>query len=108
MYDYDRRASSFEFNINLVQKFGVAGAAMALGSLSKVFVDGQQLGLISSIEVSVTANDSIPQRVKVGVLEGLSRDAFDRSAPTIRETARRVVADLRRFPTIEVVCPGYL
>jgi hypothetical protein len=107
MYDYDRRASSFEFNVRLSQKLGVEGAAMALSSVSKAFVDGQQLGLISSIEVRVMAKESLPQ-VRVGVLEGLSRDGFSRSSASIQKSARRVVADLRRFPTVEVVCPDYL
>ncbi len=99
--------ASFEFNVRLSQKLGVAGAATALSSVSKAFVDGQQLGLISSIEVRVTAKELLPQ-VRVGVLEGLSRDGFARSSAAIQKSARQVVADLRRFPTVEVVCPVYL
>lgn len=106
MYDYDRRASTFDFNIHLAQKLGVT-AAVALSSASKAFVDGRQLGLISSIEVRVTAKEVLPQ-VRIGVVEGLSREVFERLSPPLQKTARQVVADLRRFPTVEVVCPQFL
>ncbi len=45
MYDYDRRHSTLDLKIT-------AGQGAPLGQLTKLFVDGHQLGLISS-KVSV-------------------------------------------------------
>lgn len=107
MYDYDRRASKFDFTLSVSQKQAAVGLT-ALSPLAKLFVDGQQLGLISSIEVKITSASALPQRFRVGVLEGMRQEAFDASSERVRRTARTVVAELRRFPVIEVVCPEYL
>ena len=99
MYDYDRRAT---FNLQVQ-----AGQAAPLGQLTKVFVDGKQLGLISSLEMKVTASNR-DQYVRIGVLEGFPDHAWAKTPEDTRRTAREVVAQLRRFPYVEVVCPEFL
>jgi len=99
MHDYDR-TPTFDLKIT-------AGASMPLGQLTKLFVDGEQLGLISSIEMKVTA-DNRDQYMRIGVLEGLSAEGWAASSENVKKTARTVIAKLQRFPLVRVVCPDYL
>ncbi len=74
---------------------------------TKLFVDGEQIGLISSIELKVVMSDVFP-RLSIGVLEGLSQESWESLDPGIRECTKSNVEKLRRFPNVTVVCPEYL
>lgn len=106
MYDYDPCTSSFEFTLRMAQSRDGKGA-VHLTPISKIVVDGQQLGLISSIELRASAQSNLP-KLRVGVLEGLMQEGFERSSAELKKSAREVVAQLRRFPLVELVTPEYL
>ncbi len=104
MYDYDRRiakTSTPKFDLRL------SSGLVPHKHLMRVFVDDDQLGLLSSVQVKVSSYNSLME-IRVGLLEGLSREAWDASSPQVQETARRTAAKLRSFPTIILSCPEYI
>lgn len=102
MYDYDRRPQKRSFNLQIH-----AGVGMPLGQLTKLFVDGEQLGLLTSLEMRVTASNR-DQFLRIGVLEDFTPEAWARCSADLQRNARKVIAKLREFPVIEVVCPEFI
>jgi hypothetical protein len=78
-----------------------------LTPLTKLFVDGEQLGLISSIELKASSGDFLPA-VRIGILEDISEAAYKGVSQGIKDSVKSTVQKLRRFPNVTVVCPEYL
>ena len=105
MYDYDRRPT---FDLTLHMGYDtVNGSGVALLPKTKLFVAGRQLGLISSVELKV-GMASLAPRLRVGVLEGFSKEAWSKGSDRLRQAAVQVVSELRQFPWVDVVCPEYI
>lgn len=72
--------------------------------LSKVFVNGRQIGLISSLEIKVKADEVFPQII-VRLGEGFTREMADGCSDDLRNAARKYIAELRRFPFVQIESP---
>ena len=106
-YDYDRsRRAGLDFNVHLGLQPMPDGIPV-LSSMSKVFVDGAPLGMITALECKVSASSFVPE-FKIAVLGGYRREAFEQFSPFVKKSARETVAKLSCIPGVEVVCPDFL
>lgn len=76
------------------------------GVTAKIMVDDEQIGLISSLDLSLTSESIIP-RMRVTFLEGMSVDGLGACSEDIRKNVAAWAKKLRAFPFIEVVVPDF-
>lgn len=72
--------------------------------LSKVFVNGKQIGLISSLDIQVRADEVFP-KIVVRIGEGVTKEMVPGCSADLKAAAQRYIAELRRFPFIQVESP---
>jgi len=105
-YDYDRRLAA----VSIVKK-GMFDIRLATGALPthllRVFVDDEQIGLLTSFQLKSSALHSLME-IRIGLLEGFSREAWEGCSPGLKESARKAAARLRSVPTVILSCPDYL
>lgn len=72
--------------------------------LTKLFVNGKQIGLISSFEIKVRTDEVFPQIV-VRIGEGFTKETADGCSDDLKNAAQRYIAELRRFPFVHIESP---
>lgn len=107
-YDYDRSVKvatpsprDGKFDIRL------SSGVLPTQHLLRVFIDDDQLGLLSSCQIKASMHQSLME-IRIGLLEGLSREAWEGCSPGLKESARKTAARLRSFPTVVLSCPEFI
>lgn len=72
--------------------------------LPRVLINGKQVGLISSLEIKLNANEAFPQ-VIVRIGEDLTKEMASQCSVDLKTAARKYIDELRRFPFIQVESP---
>ena len=74
-------------------------------SVLRLFVDGEQLGAVSSLKLDTEKLDVVVPAVEVDVASDLDADAMEQMSSELRESMVRTVGALRGFRCVEVRAP---
>lgn len=76
------------------------------GVTTKVLVDGEQVGFISTLDLHLTSESIIP-KMRVAFLEGMSGDGLAECSEDIRRTVGAWTEKLQQLPFVEIVAPDF-
>ncbi len=103
--DTDRISHKLTFEIEVVPHTNVEAGVFPYRIVSRVFVDGKQLGCVTWASVHMAADKSIPEAT-IAFLDGISPEVWPQCSEQTRASVQAHMAKLREFfPFVTATSP---